>query len=75
MAREENMNGRGNGEASEYMSVNQAAAATGVDAGVIRRAMKDGRVHTKPHPWGVRVSVNDVLQLRRTGAGSSERSY
>ncbi len=49
----------------EYMSVNQAASALGVDAGVIRRAMKEGRVRTKSHPWGVRVLLSDVAQLRR----------
>lgn len=52
----------------EYMSVNQAASALGVDAGVIRRAMKEGRVRTKSHPWGVRVLLSDVAQLRRTPA-------
>ncbi len=52
----------------EYMSVNQAASALGVDAGVIRRAMKEGRVRAKSHPWGVRVLLSDVAQLRRASS-------
>jgi hypothetical protein len=54
----------------EYMSVNQAASALGIDAGVIRRAMKEGRVRTKSHPWGVRVLLSDVAQLRRASSSA-----
>ncbi len=55
---------------AEYMSVNDAASALGVDAGVIRRAMKEGRVRTKSHPWGVRVLLSDVAQLRRASSSA-----
>lgn len=59
-----------NQSGTEYMSVNQAAAALGVDAGVIRRAMKEGRVRVKSHPWGVRVLVSDVAKLRRASSSA-----
>lgn len=52
--------------AAEYMSVNQAAYEIGVDPGVIRRAMKAGKVKTKNHPWGTRVLLSDVEKLKRS---------
>lgn len=59
--------------AEEHVSITEAASLAGIDVGVIRRAVKAGKIVSKSHPWGLKVRLIDVAQLPNLSSSRREQ--